>query len=77
MREWTEGRRAGGGKDGRAEGRAGGVGGMAAKKLEPHTEMWGKSVSHLFLLYILLTLPAVVGMRPLDSFDGRFECVTF
>ena len=36
-----------------------------------------KSVSHLFLLYILLTLPAVVGIRPLDSFDGRFECVTF
>ena len=34
--------------EGRREGRAGGVrdgraesGGMAAKKLEPHTEMWG------------------------------------
>ena len=37
-----------GGRDGRAE-----SGGMAAKKLEPHTEMWGKegkqSLNRLFL----------------------------
>ena len=31
-----------GGRDGRAGGRAE-SGGMAAKKLEPHTEMWGKT----------------------------------
>ena len=49
MREWTEGRRAGGGKDGRAEGRAegraGGVGRDGSQKLEPHTEMWGTSAT--------------------------------
>ena len=38
----TEGRREGG-RDGGREGRAE-SGGMAAKKLEPHTEMWGTSV---------------------------------
>ena len=37
----------------------------------------GRRSTQSLLLYILLTLPAVVGMRPLDSFDGRFECVTF
>ena len=39
MSEWTARR-----SEGRREGRAGGraeSGGMAAKKLEPHTEMWG------------------------------------
>ena len=35
------------------------------------------SLHSLIPLYILLALPAVVGIRPLDSFDGRFECVTF
>ena len=43
----TEGRREGGrdgGRDGRREGRTE-SGGMAAKKLEPHTEMWGKTTS--------------------------------
>ena len=41
----TEGRREGGrdgGTDGRREARTE-SGGMAAKKLEPHTEMWGKN----------------------------------
>ena len=35
------------------------------------------SLHSLTPLYILLALPAVVGIRLLDSFDGRFECVTF
>ena len=40
--EWTEGR-----GEGRREGR-GESGGMAAKKLEPHTEMWGKKAQIYF-----------------------------
>ena len=52
-----------GGRDGRAE-----SGGMAAKKLEPHTEMWGirlqyqkRKVLFLFLFFVweVSVLPSV------------------
>ena len=36
-----------GGRDGRAE-----SGGMAAKKLEPHTEMWGKTMMSINFRWI-------------------------
>ena len=69
MREWTEGRRVGGGKDGRAEGRAegraGGVGRDGSQKLEPRTEMWGiKHVRHFTSCCATVTY-ATVNVQPL------------